>query len=50
MEGKTATLINSYKGYNRIELIKKESLKWEVKIIGPGIRLYLYEDEFIVDE
>ena len=45
---KTATLIEPYKGYRKIELIQKECLKWTVKIIDTGLIIEVYEDEFII--
>lgn len=41
----TATLINPYHGYNRIELIEKIGFKWIAKICGSGKEIEVFEDE-----
>lgn len=44
-----ATLITPYKGYTRIEIIEQVEYRWRVKILGSGLELTVYEDEFIRD-
>ena len=45
-----ATLIKSYLGYTRIELIEKTNFRWLVRICDSGLEIHVYEDEFIVDK
>lgn len=50
MEGQKATLKAPYLGYTRIELLEKvPGYKWHVKILGSGLEINVYEDEFICD-
>ncbi len=44
-----ATLNTPYRGYKRIQLIEKVQLKWRVQIIGCGLEIEVYEDEFTKD-
>ncbi len=48
-DGRTATLIEPYKGYRNIVLIEKSGYKWRVWICGSGNEIEVYEDEFILD-
>jgi len=48
-DGRTATLIESYLGYQNIELIEKVGYKWRVRICGSGKEIEVYEDEFELD-
>lgn len=48
-DGRTATLIEPYKGYWNIELIEEIGYKWRVRICGSGKEIFVYEDEFILD-
>ena len=41
-----ATLNTPYRGYRNIRLIEKVGYRWEVEIIGPGLIIEVYEDEF----
>lgn len=47
--GLSAHLIVPYYGFTAIELIKKCGHQWVVKIIGSGLEIYVFEDEFIID-
>lgn len=51
MEGRVATLTNPYKGYTEVMLIQywPTMYKWEVEIIESGKRLFLYDDEFVIN-
>ena len=44
-----ATLKEPYKGYIRIILLERLQFKWKVGIIGSGLNIEVYEDEFEVD-
>lgn len=44
-----ATLITPYKGYTRIEIIEQVVNGWRVKILGSGLEIVVYEDEFVRD-
>jgi len=46
---RTATLVRPYQGYRNIELIRKVSYKWLVRICGSGLEIEVYEDEFELD-
>ncbi|WP_419511267.1 hypothetical protein [Alistipes sp.] len=48
--GDTATLLQPYLGYRRIELIEKCRYKWRVRICESGKEIEVYEDEFEIDE
>ena len=48
-DGRTATLIEPYKGYRNIELIRMVGDKWLVRICGSGLETEVYEDEFELD-
>jgi len=48
-DGRTATLIHSYKGYCNIELMLKVGYKWLVRICGSGKEIEVSEDDFILD-
>lgn len=52
MDGRTATLIHPYKGYTEVQLISywPTMYKWEVEIIESGKRLFLYDDEFVINQ
>lgn len=46
----TAILKTPYLGYIRIELLENvPGYKWLVKILGSGLEIIVYEDEFIRD-
>jgi hypothetical protein len=47
--GITATLINPYKGYRNIELIRRVGNKWLAQICGSGLEIEVYENEFVLD-
>jgi hypothetical protein len=47
--GITATLINPYKGYSNIKLVRQVGCKWLVRICGSGLEIEVYEDEFVLD-
>lgn len=51
MEGREATLINHYKGYRNIMLVRywADIYQWEVEICGSGKHLFVYDDEFVID-
>lgn len=51
MQGKTATLNDSYMGYSSITLVEywPTMYKWEVEICGSGKHIFVYEDEFTLD-
>jgi hypothetical protein len=49
MENIIATLIKPYNGYRRIRIIEKVGYKWIVEILGSGIQIEVYEDEFEKD-
>lgn len=49
MERMLARLIIPDKGYYNILLIEKVEYKWFVEICGSGLELYVYVDEFIID-
>ncbi len=44
-----ATLNTPYKGYTRILLIEQVQYKWLVQIVGSGLEIEVYEDEFTKD-
>lgn len=52
MDGRTATLIEPYQGYTDVQLIQywPTMYKWEVEIIESGKRLFLYDDEFVINQ
>ncbi|MDR0793585.1 MAG: hypothetical protein LBE82_09785 [Chitinophagaceae bacterium] len=35
-----------YKGYTKIELIRRVEYRWLVRIVGSGKEIMVYEDEF----
>jgi len=47
--GMTAYLKQPYRGYRAVRLIEKSHYKWLVEIVGSGLQLEVYEDEFDVD-
>lgn len=49
-DGRYATLIEPYLGYYNIVLICKIEYKWLVRICGSGKEIYVYEDEFNLDD
>lgn len=51
IDGREATLNEPYMGYKNIVLVAYWPImhKWEVEVCGSGKRLFVYEDEFIID-
>lgn len=51
MDGRQAKLITPWRGYRNITLVEYHPnlCQWEVEICGSGKRLFLYEDEFVID-
>jgi len=47
--GISATLVHPYKGYRNIELIRQVGYKWLVRILGSGLEIEVYENEFVLD-
>lgn len=47
--GISATLVNPYKGYRNIELLRQIGCKWLVRICGSGLVIEVFEDEFVLD-
>lgn len=47
--GDIATLKVPYKGYRRIELVKRLQYTWLVRICENGKEIEVYEDEFEAD-
>lgn len=41
-----AKLLTPYRGYTEIELLEKRGYKWLVRILGSGLEIEVYEDEF----
>lgn len=50
-DGRSATLNDSYLGYENIVLVKywPSMCKWEVEVCGSGKRLFVFDDEFTLD-
>jgi len=44
-----ATLNTPYKGYTKILLLESLQYKWRVQILGSGLEIEIYEDEFTKD-
>jgi len=44
-----ATLKTPYKGYTKILIIEPIQYKFKVQIVGSGLELEVYEDEFVRD-
>ncbi len=44
-----ATLKTPHRGYTKIHLIEQVQYKWRVQIVGSGLELEVYEDEFTKD-
>jgi len=47
--GISATLIVPYKGYRNIELLYRVGYKWLVRILGSGLEIEVYDNEFVLD-
>jgi len=47
--GMTVYLKQPYRGYRAVRLLEKNHYKWLVEIIGSGLQIELYEDEFDAD-
>jgi hypothetical protein len=47
--GQIVTLLEPYRGYRTIELIEKNGYKWTVRIVGTGLEIEVYDDEFIIE-
>lgn len=48
-DGRKATLIEPYRGYRNIELIREVGYKWLVRICDSGLEIQVNEDEFELD-
>lgn len=48
--GDTATLLQPYLGYRRIELIEKLQYAWRARICDSGREIEVREDEFELDD